>query len=240
MVNGYTVFFSYLLKSNNGYSSAIHCNYINSTIIETLTNKEININFDNVDDFKFLSASDGTGYTAHKIYMLVQLINNNLYENENDIKPDSAKWKIFDVTHQIITYTSGITRNITPVDITTSLFKVPIYRYNTMEDYNLDYLDYPNINSEDELCFGDEQYFLGNVSSDVEAVAYTTDLAISMPLNQFNTSENNTWNSSTSGVYISEVGIYDLDKNLVAIGKLNNPLHKDSTISRTIVFAIDF
>jgi len=43
-----------------------------------------------------------------------------------------------------------------------------------------------------------------------------------------------------SSVAISEVGIYDENKNLVAVGKLNNPIIKDSTISRTISFAIDF
>lgn len=240
MANGYTVFFSYILKSNNGYSNAIHCNYINSIVIDSVINKEININFDNIDDFKFLSASGGTGYTANEIHMLVQLINNSSYQNENDIKPNSAKWKIYDVTHYTSGYTNDSSWKLTPFNISNSVYKVPIYLYNTMEDYNLDYLDYPNVNSENELCFGDEQYFLGNVSSDVEAVAYTTDLAISMPLNQFNSSENNTWNSSALGVYISEVGIYDSNKNLVAIGKLNNPLRKDSTISRTIVFAIDF
>ena len=41
-------------------------------------------------------------------------------------------------------------------------------------------------------------------------------------------------------VYITEIGIYDTNKNLVAIGKLNDPVAKDATISRTIVFAIDF
>ena len=34
--------------------------------------------------------------------------------------------------------------------------------------------------------------------------------------------------------------LYDSNKNLVAIGKLNDPVAKDSTIARTIVFAIDF
>jgi hypothetical protein len=239
MANGYTVFFSYILKSNSGYSDAIHCNYINSTTIETLINKEVNINFEDPEDFKFLSVSgSSTGYSATKLFMLVQLINNSLVTDESEIKPISNKWKIYDVTHQILNYPTGSTRNISSIDITSTVFKVPIYLYNTMDNYDLTYIDYPNVNSENELCFGDEQYFFGNVTTDVEAIAYTTDLAINMPLNQFNTSNNATWN--TNGVYISEIGIYDTNKNLVAIGKLNNPVFKDPTISRTIVFAIDF
>jgi len=89
------------------------------------------------------------------------------------------------------------------------------------------------------LSFGDETYFFGVVETEIKADVYTTDISINLPLNEFNTSTNSTWDGN-SKVYISEIGIYDSDKNLVAIGKLNNPVPKDSTISRTIVFAIDF
>ena len=34
--------------------------------------------------------------------------------------------------------------------------------------------------------------------------------------------------------------IYNEERELIAIGKLNNPLKKDNSISRTIVFGIDF
>jgi len=58
-------------------------------------------------------------------------------------------------------------------------------------------------------------------------------------LNQFNSTTNLTWDG-VSKVAISEIGIYDADKNLVAVGKLNDPIDKDSSIARTILFAIDF
>jgi hypothetical protein len=64
-------------------------------------------------------------------------------------------------------------------------------------------------------------------------------MSINLALNEFNSSNNLTWDG-TSSVYISEVGLYDENKNLVAIGKLNNPIQKDSTISKTILFALDF
>ena len=73
----------------------------------------------------------------------------------------------------------------------------------------------------------------------LKATAYTTDIPIVMPLNQFNSTTNPTWDGSVP-VSVSEVGIYDSVGNLVAIGKLNNPISKDSTIARTIVFAMDF
>ena len=89
------------------------------------------------------------------------------------------------------------------------------------------------------MCFGDASYFFGNVTSKIKADVYTTDISINLPLNEFNSTTNSTWNGIET-VYITEIGIYDSNKNLVAIGKLNDPVAKDATISRTILFAIDF
>jgi len=247
MANGYTVFFSYVLVPDSGatncagYSEAIHCNYINSIYLDTITNKEVNIHFDNINDFKFLAVSGGTGFTANKIYILVQLINNASYTNLADVKPNSANWKMYNATSQVTGYTTGNTFGLTPANITTTVFSVPLYLYNQMISYDLTYLNYPSHLpvDDDKLCFGDEEYFLGNVATDIEAIAYTTDLAINLPLNEFNSTSNATWDA-LSEVYITEIGLYDTDKNLIGIAKLNDPIPKDATIARTIVFALDF
>jgi len=245
MANGYTVFFSYLLAPNSGdltgcgYSEAIHCNYINSIYLDSIINKEVNIHFDTESDFKFLSPVGGTGYTANKIYILVQLINNLPYSNLEDVKPISANWKIYETTNQVTGYTTGNTFTLTSANITSTVFSVPLYLYNSMSGYTLNYLNYPSNLSNEDLCFGDEEYFFGNVISDVEAIAYTTDLAIYLPLNEFNSTSNATWDD-ISQVYITEIGLYDDNNNLVSIAKLNDPIPKDATISRTIVFGLDF
>ncbi len=244
-VLNYTVFFTYMLSNTGntksyGYSDAIHCNYINNIQLNDVINREVNLYFNDINDFKFLStgSTDGTGYTANKIYIIAQLINNLAV---TEIKPISTDWKIFDVTDQIRYRISGSTTPISAIDLASSVFKVSVLDFNTAPTYNLEYLNYPLItaNGLTVASFGDEEYFLGNVTSDIEAIAYTTDLGINLPLNQFNSTTNSTWDAN-SPVYISEVGIYDIDENLVAIGKLNNPILKDSTISRTLVFAIDF
>lgn len=250
MANGYTVFFSYLLVPTTGntngcgYSEAIHCNYINKIYLDSITNKEVNINFTNINDFKFLSSGGGSGYTANKIYVLVQLINNSPYANLKDVKPISENWKMYDATNQVSGYTTGDTFIITPAMISSVVFSVPLYQYNQvdiMPSYNLDYLNYPSYLTvdDDKLCFGDEEYFFGNVCSDIEAIAYSTDLTINLPLNEFNSTTNLTWNK-VSEVYITEIALYDENKNLVGIAKLNDPIPKDATIARTIVFGLDF
>lgn len=240
-MNSYTIYTTYaLLPTGNtsGYGTAIHCNYINSMQLTTndISIQEVRLNFQNVDDFKFLSSdvNDGTGYTVSRIYMIVQVVQN--VENITT-KPNSSNWKYLDVTNQVTGYTgSGF---LTANQLKSVVFKMPLNNYNGYANYNLTYLQYPSNTQTSQLCFGDETYFFGNVTTDIKSDVYVIDLSINLPLNEFNSTDNLTWDGS-SKVYITEVGIYDSNKNLVGIGKLNNPVPKDATISRTIVFAMDF
>lgn len=240
-MNSYTIFTTYALISTGnttGYKSAIHCNYINSTQISTdnISIQEIRLNFSNINDFKFLSTdvANGTGYTVHRIYAIFQLVQ----DVEGVVsKPDSSQWKYLDVTSQVIGYTgSGF---LTPSQILSVVFKVPLNVYSSYLSYNLQYLAYPSTGQITQLSFGDEVYFFGNITTDIKADVYVMELSVNLLLNEFNSSTNLTWDG-VSKVYITEIGIYDENQNLVAIGKLNNPVPKDATISRTLLFAIDF
>ena len=247
MANGYTVFTTYLLKPTivaGGYSPAIHCNYIQSIQLNTTIPdiEEVRIIFPEMNDFKFLSTSigNGTGFTANHIYAIIQLVNNGSYSNIEDVKPNPALWKIVDITSQMTTHTPGTP--ITPQQLTNQVFKVSLNNYSNFSGYSLNVdvngLNYPSAGVDDKLCFGDESYFLGNVTTEIHADVYTTELSIILPQGEFNSSTNSTWNGES--VYASEIGIYDANNNLVAIGKFNDPVEKNSNISRTILFAIDF
>ena len=237
----FTVYTSYLLTSLSGYSSAIHCNYINSVQFDASNPYVNDINFyfsgATAGDFKFLSTNvaSGTGFTANKIYMLIQLVSGSTNP------PIASKWKIVEVTSGITGY-AGI---ITPLQLTNTKFKVSLLNYTGFTPYILNNaingLNYPSRfpNADDQLCFGDETFFLGNVNAEIHADIYTTNLSIILPLNQFNSSNNGTWDGLSS-VYATELGIYDGNGNLVAIGKFNDPVEKNSNISRTVLFAIDF
>lgn len=258
MENRYTIYFTYLLDDdpsikngiNKAYSTAIHCNYINRFKIDSLTSAEVNMYFTNENDFKFLSTNDGgTGFTANRIYLLIQVVENDLLNQQLNINtgedtsqyvevlPKSDSWRKFDVTDQIDDHISGDI--LTASGLTSTVFKVPILKYNSGDLYELDYLNYPDVNDTSSLSFGDEEIFLGNVETDIEASVYTTDLAINLKLNEFNSTTNPTWDGE-SEVYITEIGIYNEDNELIGIGKFNNPLKKDDETSRTIVFNIDF
>lgn len=252
MIQRFTVYVTYFLQNTtgNGYGDAVHCNYIKKFGFDDIANQEVNIYFSNPDDFKFISPSrdSGTGFVADKICMLVQIVSNeSLFQNAKEIndteeKPQSHLWKKFDVTNQILGHTIG--EPLTPTDLTSGVFKVALNDYNLTGNtlYDLEYLNYPQNSESNSLSFGHEEIFFGNVDTEIEASVYTTDLVINLPIDEFNTTTNPTWNgeSQDNSVYITEIGILNDDKELIGIGKLNNPLQKNNEISRTIVFEIDF
>jgi len=243
-MTGNTLFITYILKPTGitaGYSQAIHCNYIKKINLGGADPyiQEISLNFTNNGDFKFLGSTvGGTGYTANEIYGLIQIVDNTDFDVYDDIQPDSTAWKSYNLTDQITGY-GGV---LTPTNIVAQVYKIPLLNYltgTTFTSYNLNYLNYPEATNPDKLVFGDVTYFFGNVETDIKADVYTTDLNIILPLNEFNSTTNSTWDGQET-VFISEIGIFDADNNLVAIGKLNNPVPKDDSIGRTIVFALDF
>ena len=148
MAAGYTAFMTYMLvpesgvtsgiTQGSGYGQAIHCNYINRVLFDNLTNKEFNIYFEYEDEFKFLSETGGTGFTAHRLIVLAQLIDNDSYTSVEDVKPFSQNWRWFDVTDQIIGYVSGQT--LSAADVCSTVFRVPIGEYYIAPSYDLSYL----------------------------------------------------------------------------------------------------
>ena len=256
-MEGNTVFISYILlpttgETVNGYSQAIHCNYIKKIALGTINPyvQEISLNFPDSNDFKFLAGEIaagiinpiGTGYTAHKIHALVQMVSNGAFNSFADVEPDPTQWKQINITPQVSGYSSGSTFFLTASKLTSVVFKIPLLQYTNpliYIPYNLNYLNYPGETETNNLPFGEATYFFGNVSTKIKADVYTTDITINLPLNEFNSTSNSTWDGLET-VYFTEIGIYDSNKNLVAIGKLNDPVAKNATIARTIVFALDF
>ena len=249
MANGSTIFITYVLiptgnTIGESYTQAVHCNYFKALQVPQGDDPfitEVNFNFPNINDFKFLSddITNSTGYTVNKIQAIIQLVDNLPFDTIDDVVPNSGLWKYVDITNQI----SGYTGVLTPTNMVSQVFKISLYGYADFPTYDVSYLNYPSkeTTDEDALCLGSEIYFFGNVTTEIKAIAYTTDLSINLPLNEFNSSSNLTWDQNVSGsVTITEIGIYDANKNLVGIGKLNNPIQKDESIARTIIFAIDF
>lgn len=232
----HSIYITYqLFNDNEEAERTLHCNYIKRIDTDVLSGARVQLSFGN-DAFKFL----GNGYEANRLYILANIVDNEEVENGYElVKPKSHEWRIYDMGE------------VTKEQLQNENFIVSIDEFNQQNTYNLEYVNYPPKNgyfikhthpSNGEVSYstiGDETFFFGNVETQRQAIIHTTDLPIKLPLNGFNTTTNRTWNGETS-VYITEIGIYDDEDNLVAIGKFNDPIEKNSNISRTIIFSLDF
>lgn len=185
-----------------------------------------------------LTVGDGTGWNANKLYLLGQVVS----ATGTTVAPDPANWSIIEITDQLDGYEffSGTTIPPSCFDVDT-IINVAVSKIINGQKYNLSYLDYPSALGvdDDKLAFGEEAFFFGNVNGEIKAIAYTTDISMVLPLNQYNSTTNPTWDG-LAPVQISEAGLFDDNNNLIAVGKFNYPIAKDSTVFRTVQFSLDF
>ena len=211
---------TYRLDST-GFTNSLHCNYY--SVINgpspTCGSDSQNVAVRFGDEFPFLS--DGsfadfilTGFSANSIKLLCQIVT-------GDAQPNPTLWKEIDVTSEI----TGTTINgyLTVSGLTGTTFQITPDLYNNGVTYNLsNYIDIPQNGQTDLLNFGDEFYFYGNLETDISATIYEMRYLINLGRNQFTNTSNPTWTSGTTS-YITEIGLYDDDKDLIVISKLQSP-----------------
>jgi hypothetical protein len=171
------------------------------------------------DEFPFLNdnfnSTNLSGYCANSIQLVYQIVT-------GDTRPVSSNWRISDVTSDI----SATTVNgfITLSGLTGTTFQIDPTMYNSATfPYNLNnYIDLPTNAQPDVLNFGDEFYFYGNIETDISATIYEMKYLINLGRNQFTNTSNPTWTSGTTS-YVTEIGLYDDNKDLIVISKLQSP-----------------
>lgn len=235
--SGYTATNSY------GYANALHCQNYVEYVPQLNSNGTLNNN--QVPQFaldssmlKYMADSttfaSSNGVTFNKFKVLYQLV------SDASQRPDPTLWLEYDYTSKLNGY--PFTNNIIPSSTFTGfIYSFDNNMYNSGVTYNLNtYLPLPTNAQQNVLQFGNEVFFFGNVKTDIEATVYKCKFLITLPFNQFNTSKNPTWTNSGLSVYVSEIGIYDNNQNLVVVGKLSFPFEKKSNQVRLIELSIDF
>lgn len=242
-----TIFVTYLLESigifanevSYGYKTPIHCNYIQKITTEDYNDKTVSLSFSKDDTFRFMTGastfSTGKGWTADQFNVIIQIVD-GIGDN---IKPLSNQWRKVNKTSSINNFAQWVGKAIPPEELIKSVIIIRDDEYDNAPIYNLDYLNYPLINDNDNLQFGEEVFLYGNIKTKISANIHSMNLNAVLPLNEFNTSQNPTWTQGET-VYITEIGIYDDFGNLLGIGKLNTPIDKNSNTYRTIEFKLDF
>lgn len=206
---------TYRLDST-GFTDSLHCNYY-SVITGpgtgcTIDSQNVAVRFGN--EFPFLSEGALSGYSANSFKVLCQLVSGTT-------QPSPTSWREIDFTSEISG--SSVNGYLTVSGLTGTTFQITNALYNSATTYNLaNYIDIPQNGYPEILNFGDEFYFYGNLETDITATIYEMRYLINLGRNQFTNTSNPTWVSGTTS-YVTEIGLYDSNYDLIVISKLQSP-----------------
>jgi hypothetical protein len=229
--NSERLWVTYRLDST-GFTDSLHCNYYSvikgPSLSANTGSQNVAIRFGN--EFPFLQQGTTlSGYSANSIKLLCQVVTGST-------QPSPTAWKEIDVTNEI----TGSTLNgyLTVESITGTTFQIDEVMYASASTYNLaNYIDIPMNGYPQELNFGDEYAFYGNLKTDISATIYEMKYLITLGRNQFTNTSNPTWTSGTTS-YFTEIGLYDTNKDLLVISKMQSPELRQGI--QQIVVKLDF
>lgn len=208
------VYVSYRLDST-GFTNSLHCNYYSALKAPnsvTANSENVAVRFG--PEFPFLKQSGLSGFTANSLKLLFQKVT-------GDTRPSPTDWKIIDVTPEISATT--INGYLTMSGITGTTFQIDLNDYQNAPVYDLsNYIDLPLVGSSNGLNFGDEYYFYGTLETDISATIYEMKYLVTLGRNQFTNTSNPTWLSGTTS-YVTEIGLYDSNYDLIVVSKLQSP-----------------
>jgi hypothetical protein len=229
-----TMYLTYSLEnsgSTSGLTTSIPCQTYVKITNKTSGPKDIDFRLIGTDLLPYMRkiespSYDGYGFHAHNFKLVYQKV------SDPAIRPDTDAWKTYDFTSTAITSVAGETidpkllENQTPVVNGFVLNKLND-ALSTTFDITSSMSMAPNVDSS-ILQFGDERLFYGNINTYIGATIYKTIFDISVDSGLYNATSNPTRSkdaaTNPANIKISEVGVYDANKNLVCIGKLSTPV----------------
>jgi hypothetical protein len=138
-------------------------------------------------------------------------------------RPSPDQWRMIDFTDQINSY--FINGYVTQESLTATTFVVTAENYASAPYYNLnDYVSLvPNGATGQQLNFGDEYYFYGNLETDIQATIYEMKYKINLSVNEFLVSQNPSWTPGTQS-YVTEIALMDENKDVLVMSKMQSPV----------------
>jgi len=188
----------------------------------------------------------GTGWSANRVKMIAKKINTSDFTNINSV--GESDWKSFGGDYGFSLSVSGngalfgnnfSTVPIDPAVLQARKFIVSNEDYTSATTYSLhDFYTDNNTSGTFPLNIGDQYFFFGNVQVGIAQNTYKTIMTIPMTFPDYNESANDTFKANRDDeAFVSEVGILNRNNELVAVGKLTNPVRK--TDFRTLVFQLE-
>lgn len=253
------LYVTYRFTNTSDFTNSLHCNYYqkiegpDKDCTPTLTSQDVSVTFGN--EFGCMNVpyvtttSTTTTTTTTTICPDVCDLKSGFFADKFEIicqkvtdgeRPDSSEWRIIDYTSQLSATT--VNGYITPSGVTGSTFVITESLYNSAPTYDVtNYITLPNVGGpDDELNFGDEYYFYGALETDIQATIYEMNYKINLGQSEFLRTSNPTWDTDPTvrpdPLYMTEIGLYNSDKELMIISKLQSPVLRQGIQQFSIKF----
>lgn len=243
-----TMYMTYILDNvgQSGFTTALPCQTYVKITNNTSSPKDVSFKINETDMLAYMRkkeiSTDGYGFYAYNFKLVYQMVADSME------RPDPSAWKVYDFTSTAITGTIGETIDPKLLENQSSLitgFNLDLLKDNTATIFSLiDILNYTPNMSPEKLQFGDERFFYGNLNTFIGATIYKTIFDIRINSGEYDSTTNTTRSNDTTtnpaNIKVSEVGIYDTDKNLVCIGKLSTPVALANGNTIMLELSMDF
>jgi hypothetical protein len=226
-----TLWVSYGFYNNSTFTNSLHCTYYQQIQGPTsgCTNYSMDVSLIFGSEFGCMNVNGVTGFVAEEFYVIAQKVTTGEMPNPN-------LWKEIDFTNNLSGYTAG--GYILPEGLTATTFTITSTLYDSASIHDMGSVLYlPTIGSDGELNFGDEYYFYGNIETDIQATIYEMKYRINLPSGMFMNSSNPSWNNSLTP-HFTEIGLYDSNKDLIFISKMQRPTQRSGI--QQIMIKYDF
>jgi hypothetical protein len=245
---GETMYLTYMLENDLGYGlqNSLSCQEYIKISNNSSAAKDIAFRMADVDMLPYMrkieaGSYDGLGFYATKFKLVYQIV------SDSATRPLPGSWKVYDFTSTAITSVAGETIDPTLLEnqsylVTGFLLTTTANAAATTFDITQTLNMAPNSNSE-ILQFGDERFFYGNLNTYIGATIFKTLFDIRVTgefVSTTNTTRSKDLTTLPPAIKVSEVGIYDTNKNLVCIGKLSKPIPLSSNNIIMLELSIDF
>lgn len=246
-----TMYLSYILENElsgnttTGLTTPINCQYYTKITNTTPTIKDVDFRLNAVDLLPYMrkienNGYDGLGFYAYKFKVLWQIV------DDTDERPDTQAWNVYDFTTSAIT--SAVGETIDPLLLenqnpAVNGFLIDQIANTGATQYSIiDTLSFPTNLEPEQLQLGDERFFYGNIDTYIGATIFKTLFKINISGSDFAFTSNPTRGTDPTEpeIRVSEIGIYDSDKNLVVVGKLSKPVLLTANNTITLELSIDF
>jgi len=209
---------TYRFNSTN-FTDSLHCNYYSkiSGKDASCDDGSFNVTMKFGDEFPFLNSlpsGSPSGFSANEFMVLAQKTNGT-------DRPDPALWiEVTGITEQLSSTNVG--GYVTVSGLTETTLQITSDGYSGGTYYSLEnYIDLPQT-GDTQMNFGDEFFFYGSIKSDIQATIYVMNYQVNLGQAQFMDSTNPTW-VNTYSPHVTEVGLYDSNKDLMIITKVQAP-----------------